>query len=93
MVTKPWTSESSPASQHCHQQPQPWIADIDRHAVGRHRADEHHPFQAQVQDAGPFGEDLADGGKEQHCPAGDTGVQNNYPIHIQFPSCARTIRT
>ena len=42
----------------------------------RDRADEHHPLDAEVQHAGPLGEDLADRREEQDRAAGDAGGQD-----------------
>ncbi len=56
--------------QHCGEESQPWIARIHGHAEGGHGPHQHHALNAQVQNAGSLGENLADGGKEQYRPAG-----------------------
>ena len=51
------------------------------------RAHEHHARDAEVDDPGALGEQLADGGEEQHGAGGDTGRQRQLEVHC------RTTRT
>jgi hypothetical protein len=84
--------------QHRQQQPQPRVSRGQRHAETGHGADQHHAFDAQVQDARPLGQQFADAGKEQHGAGGQTGVQDDFQIHAASPAAfwsarVRTSRT
>ena len=45
------------------------------------RTHQHHPLDAQVQDAGPLGKDLADGREQHDGAAGDARGQDRRPVH------------
>src|SRR5439155_9643737 len=47
----------------------------------RHRTHQHHSLDAEVQDAGPLGEDLADRGEHQDRPGRDPGSEDEGQVH------------
>jgi len=67
--------------QHPQDEPQPRVAGADGGGEGDDRAHEHHPLDAEVEDAGPLGEDLAERGEEQDGPRGDARVEDDRGVH------------
>ena len=47
------------------------------------RADQHHPLDAEVEDAGPLGEDLAHRREQQDRPDRDPGGEDELEVHRQ----------
>ncbi len=44
-------------------------------------AKEHHPLDAEVDDPGTLGEQLSDGGQQQHRAGGDASRQRQLQVH------------
>ena len=70
-----------PAGQHPEDEPEPGVAGRDRGAEGDDRAHQHHPLDAEVQDAGPLGEDLADRREQEDGSGGDAGGEDDRRVH------------
>ena len=79
-----------PAGHRPEGQPEPRVARRDRRPEGDDRADQHHPFHAQVDDAGPLREDLADGREQQDRPGCDAGGEDGGQVH---QAARRSMRT
>ena len=69
------------AGQHRDQDPEPRIAGGHAGGETRHCPEQHHPLNAEVEDAGPLGEDLADRREEQDGAAGNTRGEDVGEIH------------
>ena len=75
-----------PADEHGRDEPQPGVAARQRRGESGDRAHEHHPLDAQVQDAGALGEDLADRGEQEHRPGRDAGGEDQPQVHQPLAS-------
>ncbi len=80
------------ARDHARQQPEPRVAGGDHGREADHGADQHHALDAQVQDAGSLGEDLADRREEQHGARRHARRDDDDGVHGQTP-IRRTKRT
>ena len=54
-----------------------------------YRAHQHHAFDAEIQDTGSLGKDLADGGEEQDRPDRDPCREDERQVHQPGPPAAR----
>ncbi len=69
------------AGQHRDHDPEPRIAGGHAGGEARHRPEQHHPLDAEVEDAGPLGEDLADRREEQDGAARDARGEDVGEVH------------
>ena len=80
------------AGEHRRQDAEPRIACRHPDRESDHGPEEHHPLDAEIQNARPFGEDLADRSEEQDRAAGDAGCQDVREVH-QAVASRRSKRT
>ena len=82
IVITPWSEAEQAAGQHRDAAtPEPRIAGGHAGGEARHRPEQHHPLDAEVEDAGPLGEDLADRREEQDGAAGDARGEDVGEVH------------
>ena len=77
MVTTPWSRLSAPPASIATTSPSHGLPVETADGEAGHRADQHHPLDAEVEDAGALGEDLADRGEEQDRAARDARGQDD----------------
>jgi hypothetical protein len=85
-----------PTGEHRHDEAEPRIARRCGHGEPGHGAEQHHALDAEVQDPGTLGEDLADGREQEHRATRDPGRQDQREVdHVAVAAAAvgRPMRT